>query len=499
VANRAPRAGDVINDAYVLRREIGRGSMGVVFEAYQLEGQRRVAVKMLLPDAMNHATVVDRFIREARMASSLSHPHLVDIYAFGIEPAPFLVMEFLEGEDLRDYLGRRGVLSLEETVAVMEQTLDAVGYAHQQGIVHRDLKPENIYLAVRAGQDRIVKVLDFGIAKAVTSNWGSMVERLTGTGMACGTPHYMAPEQLRGIDDIRAMADVYSLGCLIYELLTGMPPFDGKSPVDIAVKHVEKAPPSLPAVYSGTHIEYVVFRALAKDAPARFPDALAMLAELRRSIDWQVQPEVEDERLEWGKVTVKVPDGVDMVRQYRERERQRGAIVQLPPGVPPHALQSEPDTDPAHLALETEPATDPAAPLAQALPPASPHLEERTIPVPRIAALPEGESLEEFKRRVGGWHGDARPGSELSALKRTDVYATSDDDDRKPAARPSANPSANPSAATPATRSAADRSARAARKKRKDTTWIWVTLVVIVVLMALAVLALTGLILFRVV
>jgi serine/threonine protein kinase len=219
-------------------------------------------------------------------------------------------MEFLEGEDLRDHLSRVGLLPLGQALAILAPTLAAVGVAHRRGIIHRDLKPENIFLS-ESGGAQVVKVLDFGIARAVTANWGTMAERLTGTGMACGTPHYMAPEQLRGADDLGPPADVYSLGCVLFELLTGQPPFDGKSPVDIALKHVDRPPPPLLEEYAGTHIEYVVYRALAKNATARFPDANAMLEELKRCVEYQ-DPDAGahgGEAVDWARVTLRVPEG----------------------------------------------------------------------------------------------------------------------------------------------------------------------------------------------
>ncbi len=464
--------------------------MGVVFEAHQDGLERRVAIKMLLPDALRYSNVVDRFKREARLASSMSHPGLVTIHAFGVEPLPYIVMEYLEGEDLRDHLGRRGLLPLGEALAILAPALAAVGSAHRRGVIHRDLKPENIFLAEVNGA-RVVKVLDFGIARAVTANWGTMSERLTGTGMACGTPHYMAPEQLRGADDLGPPADVYSLGCLLFELLNGQPPFDGKSPVDIALKHVDKAPPPLLPEYAGTHIEYVVYRALAKNATARFSDANAMLEELRRGIEAPPAAEArEGELFDWSRVTVRVADG--------QAPPPVGARVELPTDqdlkastAPPGVFQTEPDTDPSSAsAMMPLPAgssaDEEAAPTQLWTPPSSDH----TIPLPRLAALPEGETLEEFKRRAGSWAPNTRPHVELSVPSSTPPAPLAATAAPQRAPRPKPQPPAQPAPA-PAQAPAPQPAAEVGR-------WLWIGLGLLALVLVITIGVLITLLLLRV-
>ena len=273
--------GTLVDDAFRLVRELGRGSYGVVYEAEQVALGRRVAVKLLHPDAAMCAATRERFRREARIASSLRHPQAVDIYHCGfhidaMREVPYIAMEYLEGMDLHELMVEQGRLSSDDTRALLRQALDPLIEAHDNGVVHRDIKPENLFLCRGAnGSAPTVKILDFGIARAMEGSWGvSMLNRLTMRGGICGTPHYMAPE-LATAAELTPAVDVYSLGCIAYEMLAGRPPFDGNSPLQIVMLHCDAAPPPLP---SSVHIglRRAVERAMAKEPLARHQDARAL-------------------------------------------------------------------------------------------------------------------------------------------------------------------------------------------------------------------------------
>lgn len=280
-----PKAREIIDDRYRLTREIGRGGFGVVFEASDRQAQRLVAVKMLLPETVDADGVWARFDREARLASTLRHPNSVEIFAFGIygggpgvRGLPYIVMEYLNGEDLQDYLNRHRTLSVAETARILMQALGSLAEAHDLGIIHRDLKPENLFLCT--DQDT-VKVLDFGIAKAVSGSWGSeTLRKLTAAGLVCGTPEFMSPEQAMGKGDLTPSADVYAVGCLAYQMLTGEPPFGGRTPLDIARKHITEPLPSLPAHVDDSFLGPILRRALAKEPSERYRDAGDLLGVL---------------------------------------------------------------------------------------------------------------------------------------------------------------------------------------------------------------------------
>jgi serine/threonine protein kinase len=296
----------------LLGPEIGRGSMGVVYEAQHIGQPGRVAIKLLLPRALVFDGVVERFQRGAVLAASLTGPHAVAIHHIGVhepradvEPLPFMVMEYLEGRDLFQHISRHGQLSAEQSVSILQQVLASLEEAHDKGIIHRDLKPENLFL-VGSEEDFQVKVLDFGLAKAITEGWGNLARRLTATGMTCGTPEYMAPEQAVGEDKVGPELDVYALGCIAFHMLCGRPPFDGASPIAIALQHVQTPPPDLPAPYAGTYLDHVVRRCLAKDPQIRFQDATA----LRLALDQGAAGDDLTSRPDW-------PHPEDLERSYR--------------------------------------------------------------------------------------------------------------------------------------------------------------------------------------
>jgi serine/threonine protein kinase len=272
-ARALPVPGQVIAGKYAIVKVIGEGGMGVVFEATHLKLRQRVAVKMLLPDMLAHDIIVTRFEREARASGQLRNRHAVRVMDVDVTPEglPYMVMEFLEGHDLQVELDRRGRLPCEEAVDIVLQACSAMIAAHQIGIVHRDLKPANLFLAQESDshEARIVKVLDFGISKVQADGDA----KLTVADSVIGTAMYMSPEQVRSSENVDARSDIWSLGIILFELLSGRPPWIG-SPTQLAAAVVsEDAPdvrtlvPDLPA-----EIATIVATALRRDRDRRFGD-----------------------------------------------------------------------------------------------------------------------------------------------------------------------------------------------------------------------------------
>lgn len=235
--------GRVLEDKYKLTEIIGQGGMGTVYLGYQASMGRHVAVKVLKRRFAQEKVAIKRFLREARAASKLSHSNTITVYDFGQTPDGFLymVMERLTGRALADVLDDEYRLTSARAVHVIGQICDSLAQAHDRGIQHRDLKPENIFIEPQAGNPDHVKVLDFGIAK-MHDEEGSQA---TATGMVCGTPAYMSPEQAMG-KDIDGRSDIYALGVLLFELLTGKAPFDGDAAMEIMLKQLNEEPPTVP-------------------------------------------------------------------------------------------------------------------------------------------------------------------------------------------------------------------------------------------------------------
>ena len=257
---------------YAVEREIGAGGMATVYLAQDLKHDRQVAVKVLRPD-LAAAMGADRFLREIKIAAQLHHPHILPLYDSG-EADDFLyyVMPYIEGESLREKLAREGELPIAEAVKILREVADALASAHKHGVVHRDIKPDNIMLS-----ENHALVTDFGVAKAVSEATGR--QALTTAGVAIGTPAYMAPEQAAAEPHIDHRADIYSLGALAYELLTGRPPFTGASQQMVLAAHVTQAPepvtnhrPAVPAA-----LARVVMRCLEKKPADRFQSAAELL------------------------------------------------------------------------------------------------------------------------------------------------------------------------------------------------------------------------------
>jgi TolB-like protein len=256
---------------YRLIRQIGRGGMGIVFEAHDDRLQRRVALKTILPSA--DPAMRDRFLREARAAAAVSHPHICQIFEIGEHDGePFLAMELLEGESLAERL-ERGPLPAAEALTVSLGVLSALEALHRRGIVHRDLKPSNVFRTTHG-----VKLLDFGLARPVTLDVDAT--SLTLPGVLLGTPRYMAPEQARGLE-VDSRADLFAAGALLFEMLSGRPAFSGSTPVDVLHAVLHDQPPALVGSMSAVDVDRVIQRALAKVPAERFQTADEMARELR--------------------------------------------------------------------------------------------------------------------------------------------------------------------------------------------------------------------------
>ncbi len=265
--------GAVLDGRYKIDCIIGVGGMAVVFRAYDMLMNRVVAIKMLKNEIANDEESVKRFINESKAVAMMSHPNIVSIYDVNVrEDIKYIAMEYVEGITLKNYMNRRGVLSLREIISYTEQILKALGHAHSKGVIHRDIKPQNIML-LKSG---LVKVTDFGIAKLPNA------ETVTMTDKAIGTVYYISPEQASGVgNDTRS--DLYSLGIMMYEMATGQLPFMADSPVSVAMMQINdtpKAPSEInPSIPKG--LEQIIGIAMEKHSEDRYQNADAMLAQLR--------------------------------------------------------------------------------------------------------------------------------------------------------------------------------------------------------------------------
>ena len=249
---------------YRIERRIGAGAMAIVHLAVDEKHDRKVALKVLRPEiaaVLGH----ERFLREIKVTASLHHPHVLPLFDSGLADGfLYYVMPYVEGESLRDRLGREKQLAIDEALRLTREIGDALSYAHSHGVIHRDIKPENILL-----ESGHAVVADFGIARAIHAAGG---EKLTQTGVAVGTPTYMSPEQCAGSQELDGRSDLYSLGCVLYEMLAGQPPFTGPTAESLVYQHLSAAPPAVtqlrPAVLA--EIAGALARALAKNPADRF-------------------------------------------------------------------------------------------------------------------------------------------------------------------------------------------------------------------------------------
>ncbi len=304
VSGSAKVAGELLGERYRLGRELARGGMGVVHEAEHTTLGHRVAVKFLSDDGKDDPSRPARFLREARAAASLQSPHVARVIDFGTSNGrPFIVMERLEGEDLAALLDRRGPVGVDEALLMVLQVCEAMNEAHARGIVHRDLKPANVFVTKSSDGMPFVKVLDFGLAKVDESGPSASPSPRTSANLIFGTPQYMSPEQLKSSSNVDARADVWSIGVLLHQLLTGEPPFGGTnlSTVIAAVLMEAPRPASWMRGDVPAELDDLVLRCLEKDVAQR----VQSVAEIARALS-------------------------SIQRAMRERESFRGELVTQP-------------------------------------------------------------------------------------------------------------------------------------------------------------------------
>src|SRR5438552_11629813 len=271
---------EVLGERYQLGESIGRGGMATIYRGRDMRMDRTVAIKVLREVYSTDPKFVTRFQREAKAASSLQHPNIVQVYDYGqTEGNYYIVMEYIDGANLHRYLRNKRMLAVDRAIIIAHDVALGLGAAHRRSIVHRDVKPQNVLV----GKDGSIKLTDFGIASVYKD---INAERLTTTGMTLGTVQYYAPEQAQG-EIVQPAADVYALGIVMYEMLTGRPPFDGDTPVAVAMQHIQD-PPAPPSAYNPNippALEQIILRCLEKVPEMRFRDgstlarALEMLGE----------------------------------------------------------------------------------------------------------------------------------------------------------------------------------------------------------------------------
>jgi eukaryotic-like serine/threonine-protein kinase len=393
--------GSVLEGGYRVERLVGEGGMGAVYEATHLRLGKRVAIKVMARELSANQEALARFHREAVITGGMGDAHIVQVFDFNITPdgEPFLVMEFLQGEDLEQRLLRATRLSPEETVSIVSQVASALTASHAQAIIHRDLKPANIYLLESADQSIFVKVLDFGISKV-----RSAATQLTRATSIIGTPRYMSPEQAKGrSDDIDERADQWALACIAWECLSGESPFVGEDLPSVLYQIVHEAPqPLLPRVPGlSSEVEKVLLHALAKDKTHRFAsvgefasaldDAVAGKASAATEDSPTAQPpwpDFADERPKKGSTSPstfsqtatevddeEIPAGSRRARTYAIAAvgfaiLLSGAYLLLRPGARPKTVVASP------------PLVIPREPVVQAPPPPQPEPPAAVLPPP---------------------------------------------------------------------------------------------------------------------
>ncbi|GMV40564.1 MAG: hypothetical protein AMXMBFR64_22800 [Myxococcales bacterium] len=330
--------GRVIEGRFTIRKLLAQGGMGAVYVATQHSMDRDVALKVLRPELGQNVDAVKRFLAEARLASRLGSPHTVSLYDFGrtADGMLFIAMELLSGATLRQALQSGGPMAEERASRIATQVCESLSEAHEQGVVHRDVKPDNVFL-LRPGTEReLVKVLDFGVAKSLEPVSEGPV---TKTGMVCGTPDYMSPENVTG-EGVTPASDVYSVGVLLYQMMTGSTPFQADSLVGVMVHHVQTPPRPIRSLMGGRPLsggmEELVLRCLSKRPSERPADAAALLAELARVERERVhgRPAVAAARARLGSVEPAADTTTaESVMALRRSRRGRAAVVAALVGV----------------------------------------------------------------------------------------------------------------------------------------------------------------------
>jgi serine/threonine protein kinase len=283
--------GNTLNEKYEIERVIGQGGMGVVYQARHLLIEKKMAVKVMSQEIAAKPEIVKRFYNEAKTAANIGHDHIIEITDMGIYgKSPYIVMEYLEGTSLTDYMEDK-VLSVEDAVGIVMQVLDALDAVHKKEVVHRDLKPDNIFLIKKPGTTKFVKILDFGISKLKPAE--TTDPTLTKTGTVLGTPAYMSPEQAGGLKEQDLKIDIYAVGAILYEMLTGQTPFNGDN-YNALIAAILTAEPKKPRELNPDiprPLQDIIMKALLKEPEKRFPDCGAFMKALRPFTPaWSVIP-----------------------------------------------------------------------------------------------------------------------------------------------------------------------------------------------------------------
>ena len=364
--------------------ELGRGGMAVVYKARQTDLQRMVALKILPPELSRDQSYLQRFLHEARSAAALEHPHIVPIYAIGeAQGFHYIAMKFIAGRTLKDVAQDDGALSLAQTATLLEQVAGALDYAHSNGVIHRDIKPSNMMVEPNGW----VYLTDFGLARG-----GSATQGLTLAGTVMGTPEYMSPEQAQGLATIGPATDIYALGVVVYELLTGKVPFSADTPMGMLVARLQYAPRP-PRDYRGDlplAVEDVIMRALARRPEARFPSASALVDALKQASGLgtrSLTPQQRPASPPMGMPAVSPPFGVPSAPSLPTNNSQ----PVVPSATPPPMAAARPATPLVQPAVGFgDMPTAPATPFPNT--PATPLHATPAMPLPTAPAAPERRS-----------------------------------------------------------------------------------------------------------
>lgn len=278
-----------LGDKYEVLSLVGRGGMGAVYKVRDKNLHKTFAIKVLNSNLVEDKSSVKRFEQEARAASHLTHPNLVAVYDFGMGGggAPFLVMDYLDGTSLAELIGKEGFIDAPRALDIFIQVVEAVAHAHLKGVIHRDIKPNNIIVTRAENGTDFVKLIDFGIAKVLPSE-ARATQNLTQTGEIFGSPLYMSPEQCQG-QKLDARSDIYGIGCVMYEALTGRPPFEGDNPIQTILKHINESPVPINTLKQDYQIpkdlERLILRCLEKEPADRYQSAHDLLKDLEHVRD----------------------------------------------------------------------------------------------------------------------------------------------------------------------------------------------------------------------
>jgi serine/threonine protein kinase len=327
-----PKLGDVLVGKYRLERVVGEGGMGTVFAAHHEVLDQTVAVKILAPELAQSREIAERFLQEARAAAKLQSEHVARVMDAGISETglTFIVMECLDGYDLGELMKIGGPpLPTEEVVDYALEALEGLAHAHRAGIIHRDIKPGNLFLATRTGGPSVIKLLDFGISKATTGRVGKEFRTLTGGHQIIGSPGYMSPEQVRDPSTVDGRSDLWSLGIVMYELLTGKPAFSGQGPMKIFSSILENALAPLRSVREDVPegLESVIARCTQRDRGKRYRDVAELARALAPYGSARSAPLVE--RIETLMQGIAKPK-VDTLAPASSREEQLAATLFVP-------------------------------------------------------------------------------------------------------------------------------------------------------------------------